>query len=168
MTETDGAFWKHPIRKSTLGKTFVDKANPDEVISVDEYLAEFDIKDAVNLEPGQKNDFIYTATQESSLAFNVINGFKSSIGSSDAGMADDSARQSRELISKLEQPGSEFQRMKNFTITPNGVFLRKGEEVGMFQMGSTIVMLFECPKNCSIVPKEGEKLLMGQKITAYS
>ena len=37
----------------------------------------------------------------------------------------------------------------------------------MFEMGSTVVMLFECPKNSQIVPKEGEKILMGQKITTY-
>ena len=45
------------------------------------------------------------------------------------------------------------------------MFLRKGEEVGMFEMGSTIVMLFECPKTTQIVAKEGEKLLLGQKLT---
>ena len=74
--------------------------------------------------------------------------------------------QRNELISKLEQPGSAYQKNRTFTVTPNGVFLRKGEEVGMFQMGSTIVMMFECPKETSVLVQEGEKLKMGQRITA--
>ena len=88
------------------------------------------------------------------MPFNVINGFKRSAG-------DSHDTKSRELISKLEQPGSAYDRNKNFTVTSNGVFLRKGEEVGMFEMGSTIVMLFECPKTTKIIPQEGEKLQMG-------
>lgn len=35
LNELDGAFWRHPVRKKTLGKSFVDSANPDEVQSVD-------------------------------------------------------------------------------------------------------------------------------------
>ena len=69
------------------------------------------------------------------------------------------------MVSKLEQPGTTYTQNKTYTVTPNGVFLRKGEEVGMFEMGSTIVMLFECPQDCQVVPQPGEKLLMGQKIT---
>ena len=168
LTELDGAFWKHPVRKRTLGKTFVDQVNPDEVLSVDQYLYEFDIKDMV----GSKNakskmaDFVYSAASESTLAFNVINSFKTTAESSDGSTTDtDDETKSRELISKLEQPGSQYERNKTFTVTPNGVFLRKGEEVGMFEMGSTIVMLFECPKQSTVVPQPGDKLLMGQRIT---
>ena len=84
----------------------------------------------------------------------MINGFKSGVESTEEQSASsfDIAAKSKELISKLEQPGSMYQRNKNFTVTPNGVFLRKGEEVGMFEMGSTIVMLFECPKNSKVIP----------------
>jgi phosphatidylserine decarboxylase len=46
-------------------------------------------------------------------------------------------------------------------LTPTGVFLRKGEEIGMFEMGSTIVMMFECPESTTFTVKEGDKLLLG-------
>ena len=52
LAETDGAFWKYPVRKATLGKVFMDKVNPDEVFNVDDYLAEFDIKDMVGMSQG--------------------------------------------------------------------------------------------------------------------
>ena len=68
---------------------------------------------------------------------------------------------SQELLSKLESPGEKYLTHKTFTVTPTGVFLRKGEEIGMFEMGSTIVMLFECPINTEILVKDGEKVMMG-------
>lgn len=58
-----------------------------------------------------------------------------------------------------------YTKNKTFTVTQNGVFLRKGEEIGMFEMGSTIVLLFECPKETQVVPQPGEKVFMGQKLT---
>jgi hypothetical protein len=39
---------------------------------------------------------------------------------------------SQELLSKLEQPGSQYDQLRTYTLTPTGVFLRKGEEIGMF------------------------------------
>jgi len=51
-------------------------------------------------------------------------------------------------------------------VTDGGIFLRKGEELGMFKMGSTIVMLFECPKTMKVLAEPGDKLMMGQRITA--
>jgi len=50
-------------------------------------------------------------------------------------------------LSKLVQPGTEYDKIKTYTLTPTGVFLRKGEEIGMFQMGSTVALLFECPES---------------------
>ena len=52
-----------------------------------------------------------------------------------------------------------------FTLTSTGIHLSKGEEIGMFEMGSTIVLMFECPKNTKFTVKEGEKLFLGQKLT---
>ena len=109
---------------------------------------------------------MYSPTEESRLPFNVINGFKTEIENQENHSTED--LKSQELVSKLEQPGSSYTRNKTFTVTSNGVFLRKGEEVGMFEMGSTIVMIFECPKDVEVLPKEGEKLLMGQRITSTS
>ena len=163
LTETEGAFWKYPVRKKTLGKSMVDVANKDEMFDVDQYLTEFDIKDMVGgASQTDEADFVYSAALENSLPFNVINSFKSPVES-----VKESKTDQKELISKLEQPGNAYSKNKTFTVTSNGVFLRKGEEVGMFEMGSTIVMLFECPKNCHVLPKPGEKLLMGQKITIH-
>ena len=150
LNELDGAFWKYPVRKQSLGKNFVDSVNPDEVFSVDDHLFEFDIKDMVNPRDAKKSDFVYTAASESTLPFNVLNSFKTAV---EAEQADtESELKSRELVSKLEQPGSSYEQIKNFTVTQGGVFLRKGEEIGMFEMGSTIVMMFECPQKTEIVP----------------
>lgn len=44
---------------------------------------------------------------------------------------------------------------KTFTVTPTGVMLRKGEEMGMFNMGSTIVLVCEMPKDGEFGVKAG-------------
>ena len=43
--------------------------------------------------------------------------------------------------------------------------MRKGEEMGMFKMGSTIVMLFECPKDTQVLKHPGDSVLMGEALT---
>ena len=70
-----------------------------------------------------------------------------------------------ELLSKLESPGNAYETNRTFTVTENGVFLRKGEELGMFEMGSSIVLLFECPKEMEIVKQEGDVVKYGEKIS---
>ena len=47
LTEVDGAFWKYPVRKKTLGRSFIDSINPDDVFDIDEHLSEFDVKDMI-------------------------------------------------------------------------------------------------------------------------
>lgn len=32
----------------------------------------------------------------------------------------------------------------------------------MFKMGSTVALVFECPKNYQIIKKEGEKVFLGE------
>jgi hypothetical protein len=60
------------------------------------------------------------------------------------------------LLSKLESPLDDSGSvLKRFTITPSGVLLRKGEEIGMFEMGSTIALIFECPPDYEFKFKEG-------------
>jgi len=49
-------------------------------------------------------------------------------------------------------------------VTGEGIYLRKGEEMGMFEMGSTIVMLFECPKSTQISKAPGEKIKLGESL----
>ena len=53
------------MRRRTLGKNYIDSLNPDEVQSVDRHLFEFDIKDMIKNETGQKQDFLYSAATES-------------------------------------------------------------------------------------------------------
>jgi phosphatidylserine decarboxylase len=73
------------------------------------------------------------------------------------------------LISKLESPlDSTGSAVKRFSITPQGVLLRKGEQIGMFEMGSTIALILECPPDYEFKFKEGQKLKMGEEILSSS
>ena len=65
----------------------------------------------------------------------------------------------------MESPGSAYLTNKTYTVTPTGVYLRKGEELGMFEMGSSIVLLFECPKEMDIVKKEGDAVKCGERMS---
>jgi len=76
-------------------------------------------------------------------------------------------------VSKFEEPpaslfgkNKEVKLQKTYTVTPTGVMLQKGEEIGAFQMGSTIVMMFEMPETGLVLDIEpGQKLKMGESIT---
>jgi len=69
------------------------------------------------------------------------------------------------LESPLDSTGS---AVKRFSITPPGVLLRKGEQIGMFEMGSTIALILECPPNYEFKFKESQKLKMGEEILSSS
>ena len=73
-----------------------------------------------------------------------------------------------ELLSKLESPGSMYDTHRTYTVTENGIFLRKGEELGMFEMGSSIVLLFECPQDMKIVKQEGDAVQFGERLSTFS
>jgi phosphatidylserine decarboxylase len=63
--------------------------------------------------------------------------------------------------------GRDF-RLSSFTVTPQGVELHKGEELGMFQMGSTIALIFECPQDYTVVAKEGARVRLGESLVAQA
>ncbi len=44
------------------------------------------------------------------------------------------------------------------------VILKRGEEVGFFKMGSTIVMIFEAPKSFVFSVNPGDKVKLGQRL----
>ena len=45
-----------------------------------------------------------------------------------------------------------------------GISLTKGQEVGFFEMGSTVVLIFEAPSTGQFLLEEGMKLKLGQEI----
>ena len=51
-----------------------------------------------------------------------------------------------------------------YAISPQGVELAKGEEIGYFRMGSTVAIVFESPPNIEMRCKAGDKVLMGQRL----
>ena len=70
-----------------------------------------------------------------------------------------------ELLSKLEAPRSASgSRLLSYTLTGKGVSLAKGEEMGMFQMGSTIALIFECPPGYHIAKEDGDALKLGDAL----
>ena len=124
------------------------------------YLNEFDIKDVIDISQGNTS-FKYDPSLEHKLTHNILNGFRK-----ETAEAEQSAER-KELLSKLEAPIDDSgSAVRRFTVTPQGVLLRKGEQIGMFEMGSTIALIFECPQNYEFSFKEGEKLVMGQEILA--
>lgn len=47
------------------------------------------------------------------------------------------------------------------------VLLKKGQEVGMFRLGSTVVMVFEAPESFTWSIKEGDRVKYGQPVGQY-
>ena len=151
MNESDSGnslFWSYPQPKG--------KAQPSEELhSIDGLLAEFDLKDITTRGDAK---FEFKTSLESKLAYNALNGFKQT-------SQEQQVAAQKELLSKLETSYSATgSAQRTYTVTNEGVFLRKGEEMGMFQMGSTIVMLFECPKDTQISRKPGDKVKLGENL----
>jgi phosphatidylserine decarboxylase len=48
--------------------------------------------------------------------------------------------------------------------TDDGINILKGEELGWFEMGSTIVLIFEGPQDTVLHVKEGQRLHLGDHI----
>eukprot|EP01055_Gregarina_sp_Pseudo9_P005536 Gregarina_sp_Pseudo_9__5535@NODE_729_length_2308_cov_11_174967_g685_i0_p1_GENE_NODE_729_length_2308_cov_11_174967_g685_i0NODE_729_length_2308_cov_11_174967_g685_i0_p1_ORF_typecomplete_len519_score64_97PS_Dcarbxylase/PF02666_15/7_5e55_NODE_729_length_2308_cov_11_174967_g685_i06912247 len=54
------------------------------------------------------------------------------------------------------------------TGTHDGVHLQRGDEVGEFRLGSTVVLLFQGPANMRIFPAPGDHLKMGQLLARFA
>ncbi len=53
---------------------------------------------------------------------------------------------------------------KNFMVNNTGVKTKRGEDFGEFNLGSTIVMIFEAPKNFEFDSTPGEKVFLGSQL----
>lgn len=53
---------------------------------------------------------------------------------------------------------------KNFLIDNQGVAVKRGDDFGEFNLGSTIVMIFEAPKNFEFESLPGEKVFLGSQL----
>ena len=51
-----------------------------------------------------------------------------------------------------------------YKVSPKGVELAKGEEIGYFRMGSTVAIIFECPPDLEMRAEVGEQVQMGQRL----
>lgn len=54
-----------------------------------------------------------------------------------------------------------------FQKSQNGIKVSKGDEMGRFNMGSTIVLVFEAGENFEPEVSVGERVLYGQKIGSH-
>lgn len=61
-------------------------------------------------------------------------------------------------------PRGSYQSFYDQYFENNNITKRKGEDFGEFNLGSTIVLIFEAPKGVHLTIKPGEKILMGQAI----
>ena len=55
----------------------------------------------------------------------------------------------------------------DFPVTHEGLLARKGCELGRFNMGSTVVMLFEAGENFEFTVKAGDKVKYGDVVGIY-
>lgn len=55
----------------------------------------------------------------------------------------------------------------NDKVYESPLLLKKGQEVGMFKLGSTVVMVFEAPESFQWTIKEGDRVKFGQPIGSY-
>jgi phosphatidylserine decarboxylase len=63
-----------------------------------------------------------------------------------------------------EKPVKQRKETEPLAINEHGIDILKGEEVGWFEMGSTIVLIFEAPADTQINLQPGQRLLLGEEI----
>lgn len=66
-----------------------------------------------------------------------------------------------DLESKLEEPEK---LLHQYSMTNKGISLKKGQEIGYFKMGSSIMLIFETPKNAEFTVKAGDEVKLGNRL----
>lgn len=95
--------------------------------------------------------YFYSRKDELSLEYNLYNNFKSN---------QERAKQ-REEKYEYEDRAKEARK---FVETGAGIFIKKGVEMGNFNYGSSIVLVFTAPKDLEFNLKIGQKLKIGEAI----
>ena len=114
------------------------------------YLTEFDVKDI----PYSDNlQYQYHITDEGQLVYNLQNRFDKEPEAEDF-----------EILSSKFEESSSKKTLHLYKVTDSGVHLKKGEQVGMFKMGSSIGLVFESPQNFEFKKQPGERVLLGERL----
>lgn len=113
-----------------------------------------DVKDMIDTGAGETK-YVYKESDELDLKYSMLNSFTPSKS------ADELSSYQKELSSKLENPEEYIQ---NYTRTKKGILLMKGQEIGYFNMGSSIMLIFETPKDTKFTVSEGQKVQLGNTL----
>ena len=62
----------------------------------------------------------------------------------------------------------EFKDQSLLQVNPAGINMGKGDHIGGFNLGSTIVLIFEAPKEFTFTAQPGQKVQFGQTIGCMS
>ena len=100
--------------------------------------------------------FVYNEIDEKKLKYSLINSFQPT---QEDGFKFDQYQQ--ELLNKLEDSHKSVQQ---YSITNKGIILEKGQEIGCFNLGSSILLLFESPKGSEFNVEEGQKVKLGNRL----
>ena len=152
VTEFEGVFKNNLITK----KKFLKKLDEDKVdISSD--LNTFDVRDIIDTDKGETS-FVYKQHEEHKFPYRLENQFREEESKPNESEYDS---YQEKLSKKLENSADYLQK---YSITNKGVMLNKGQEVGYFNLGSSIMLIFEASKDSEFIIEVGQKLKLGNTI----
>lgn len=150
MTEMEGIFKNSLIvQKKSMGE------NEEDVIDITPDLGIFDVKDILDINKGEEK-LVYNEKEDAELKYNLKNNFKGA----KEGKFDYDEYQAN-LLEKLENSNKAIQQ---YALTNKGIMLEKGQEIGYFNMGSSIMLIFETPKGCKFDVEPGQKVALGANL----
>ena len=75
-------------------------------------------------------------------------------------LSDGTSPQEKECTIKIFSPD----QTEEYSIGRNGVYLSKGQEIGYFNIGSSIMLIFEAPQDATFDVTVGQKVKLGNTI----